>query len=412
MDNPTAFAEMRKLDEQAKKVPFGAYNETKASAEAMRIAYTARVKALEEDASGYFIKKNPAAAELFTAISAAQTPESKRMAADNYSRFMLAEQQRITKSNNVSLMPKQMVAQYADMFAGMSKDPEGATKIAKVLGDLQLTWGSNFPVVMEDLRKAKAISPAQVVVANLMTDPANRKISEKILMSSSQKPDDLKKISGYDDKKINAIEAKIRGSADFQKFSASLNGSFNGADIANDYLAAMTQAALYDKVNGGSKSELQIAHEVLGNNYSYGDGYRIPKRTMDGRTIDTDAVFVGAAKASSEQYLAQYDLVADPTLGLRKEDAQEQMLSVIKANYKWVNDSDAGLRLVSKTQDGGYSQVYRNENGSRAPIKLSWDELTGVGMALSLPQVRKEKEYKKPKWLEQNEKSKPLELWK
>lgn len=387
---PEIVSKLSSLSAELKNVDSNQYNEKLAEYNRISEAYTKRQKQLKEDGAGYVMGVNITAQEKFKQLAQNPSPET----ATEYANFMTAEQERINPGQPVSLLPKTMIDNYKNQFQSMSEDPKGAEKATATLGSLHKLWGNNFPLVVEEMRAAKAMSNSVYVVANMMGVNGNNYLAKEMLMADAYKSDDLKsKIPNAS----KSLEADINEEVikELKPFMKTMTDSYDGLDVANRYQDAIVKTVLFRSAMKGkySSSDVEdITKKVLLDHYNMEEGYRVPK-VAGKKQIDVDQVNSGVKNVLSESYLNNLEL-AYPNTGTRPEDAKQQYIAQIRYGGKLINAGDDGLRLVVPVKDSNeLNQVYRRgESGKMEPLVFSWAELQGLGIYSKLGTPSKQKE--------------------
>ena len=308
------------------------------------------MKQQQEDPSGYAAKYSAPVREAFAAAQQAGTPEAYKAYAD----ATVAEQRRLGVQS-----PKLLPDAAADQIAaGFNSQVAGGENAATLIEQQQEQWGSNFPLIAQQLGK-KLPPEAQVIATGLPKDVAERMASVAALTT-----DDLKK--GLDKGVATNVASAVQSA--MNPFAQSLQGQAGGVETFNTMYDAANKAALSYVRQGMTpeKAAQRVVNGMVNDKYDFFDTYRVPK------TLDTAAVKRGADRALAN--ISTDDLMMLPGIrGVPDDMNLEQLREAVIDGGQWVpNNDESGLSL---TLNG-----YRLLGKDGKPITRTWDELTTDGL--------------------------------
>lgn len=307
-------------------------------------------KQQQDDPAAYVARYSPTVRESFAAAQQAGTPEAYQAYADS----TIAEQRRLGVQSP-KLLPDAAADQIAASF---NSQVAGGENAATLIEQQQAQWGSNFPLIAQQLGK-KLPPEAQVIATGLPKDVAERMASVANISDA-----DLKKglDKGVATDVASAIATKMR------PFSQSLQGQAGGLSTYNTMYDAATKAALSYARQGmkPDKAAERVVSAMVGDKYDFFDTYRVPK------SLNTAAVSKGAERALAA--IKAEDLAILPGLrGVPESVNAEQLRQAVVDGGQWVpNNDESGLSL---TLNG-----YRLLGKDGRPITKTWDELTTEGL--------------------------------
>lgn len=307
-------------------------------------------KQQQDDPAAYVARYSPAVRESFSAAQQAGTPEAYQAYADS----TIAEQRRLGVQSP-KLLPDAAADQIAASF---NSQVAGGENAATLIEQQQAQWGSNFPLIAQQLGK-KLPPEAQVIATGLPKDVAERMASVANISDA-----DLKKglDKGVATDVASAIATKMR------PFAQSLQGQAGGLSTYNTMYDAATKAALSYARQGmkPDKAAERVVSAMVGDKYDFFDTYRVPK------SLNTAAVSKGAERALAA--IKAEDLAILPGLrGVPESVNAEQLRQAVVDGGQWVpNNDESGLSL---TLNG-----YRLLGKDGRPITRTWDELTTEGL--------------------------------
>lgn len=286
--------------------------------------------ALSKNPAGYVIKNDPSAADAFDQIQNLDPKDPEgimkaRLAAET----ILASQRKFGLSDaETRILPVETAATMAG-FIEPKPDQSGEEAVANIQAQAE-QWGPYWPKVWSEI--AGNVGDAGRMVA--VMDPSQNIAAARLIEANQQKDVLEKQTQGEIGTKIK--EAVTKSFAEF-------NETFAHGNALGEALRYQSQGELltrrYVAVDGMNPDDAaeRAYQETIGTVYDTSTGVRIPKR------FDVEDVVAGADMAVRN--LADIDPVSDD-LGAG-EQAQQQYLSSIKANHRWVNSPDGlGLSLL------------------------------------------------------------------
>lgn len=311
---------------------------------------TGLMKQQQDDPAAYVARYSPTVRESFAAAQQSGTPEAYQAYADS----TIAEQRRLGVQSP-KLLPDAAADQIAASF---NSQVAGGENAATLIEQQQAQWGSNFPLIAQQLGK-KLPPEAQVIATGLPKDVAERMASVANISDA-----DLKKglDKGVATDVASAIATKMR------PFAQSLQGQAGGLSTYNTMYDAATKAALSYARQGmkPDKAAERVVSAMVGDKYEFFDTYRVPK------SLNTAAVSKGAERSLAA--IKAEDLAILPGLrGVPESVNAEQLRQAVVDGGQWVpNNDESGLSL---TLNG-----YRLLGKDGRPITKTWDELTTEGL--------------------------------
>jgi hypothetical protein len=308
------------------------------------------MKQQQADPAAYAATYSGPVREAFAAAQQAGTPEAYKAYAD----ATIAEQRRLGVQSP-RLLPDAAADQIA---AGFNSQVAGGENAATLIEQQQAQWGSNFPLIAQQLGK-KLPPEAQVIATGLPKDVAERMASVASLSES-----ELKK--GLDKGVATNVEAAVQSS--MAPFAQSLQGQVGGIETFNTMYQAANKAALSYVRQGMApdKAAQRVVNGMVNDKYEFFGTYRVPK------SLDTAAVKRGASQALES--ISADDLMLLPGIrGVPDDVNLEQLREAVIDGGQWVpNNDESGLSL---TLNG-----YRLLGKDGKPITRTWDELTEQGL--------------------------------
>lgn len=308
------------------------------------------LKQQQNDPAAYVAQYSPAVRNAFATAQQEGTPEAYRAYAD----ATIAEQQRLGV-RSPKLLPDAAADQIA---AGFNSQVAGGENAATLIEQQQAQWGSNFPLVAQQLGK-KLPPEAQVIATGLPKDVAERMASVANVSEA-----DLKK--GLDKGVATNVATAVQSA--MNPFAQSLQGQAGGINTFNTMYEAANKAALSYVRQGMTpeKAAERVVNGMLNDKYDFFDTYRVPK------TLDTAAVKRGADQALAN--IAAADLMPLPGIrGVTDSANIEQLRQAVVDSGQWVpNNDESGLSLTLN----GYRLLGRDGK----PITRTWDDLTADGL--------------------------------
>lgn len=308
------------------------------------------LKQQQADPAAYVAQYSPTVRSAFAQAQQAGTPEAYKAYAD----ATIAEQRRLGVQS-----PKLLPDASADQIAaGFNSQVAGGENAATLIEQQQAQWGSNFPLIAQQLGK-KLPPEAQVIATGLPKDVAERMASVANISDA-----DLKK--GLDKGVATDVASAI--ATKMQPFAQSLAGQGGGLSTYNTMYDAATKTAL-SYVRQGMKPDKaaeRVVNGMVGDKYDFFGTYRVPK------SLNTAAVSKGAERALAS--IRAEDLAILPGLrGVPDGVNAEQLRQAVVDGGQWVpNNDESGLSL---TLNG-----YRLLGKDGQPITKTWDELTAEGI--------------------------------
>ncbi|ABY97661.1 MULTISPECIES: hypothetical protein [Pseudomonas] len=308
------------------------------------------LKQQQKDPAAYVAQYSPAVRNAYATAQQAGTQEAYKAYAD----ATIAEQRRLGVQS-----PKLLSDAAADQIAaGFNSQVAGGENAATLIEQQQEQWGSNFPLIAQQLGK-KLPPEAQVIATGLPKDVAERMASVANVTEA-----DLKK--GLDKGIATNVATAVQSA--MNPFAQSLQGQAGGINTFNTMYEAANKAALSYVRQGMTpeKAAERVVNGMVNDKYDFFDTYRVPK------TLDTAAVKRGADQALES--IAAGDLMPLPGIrGVTDSANIEQLRQAVVDGGQWVpNNDESGLSL---TLNG-----YRLLGKDGKPITRTWDELTADGL--------------------------------
>ncbi|QBF27154.1 hypothetical protein EXN22_16185 [Pseudomonas tructae] len=309
------------------------------------------LKEQQQDPAGYAARYSAPVRQALANAQQAGTPEAYKAYAD----ATIAEQSRLGVQ-----APKLLPDASADQIAAsFNSQVAGGENAATLIEQQQAQWGSNFPLIAQQLGK-KLPQEAQVIATGLPKD-----LSERMASVANLSEEDLKKGLG----KGVATNVSAAVQTAMAPFAKSLQGQAGGIETFNTMYNAAYKAALSYARQGGDpqKAAQKVVNGMVNDKYEFFDTYRVPK------ALNTAAVKRGAERAL--ELIDADDLALLPGLrGVPADVNLEQLREAVVAGGQWVpNNDESGLSL---TLNG-----YRLLGKDGKPITKTWDELTTEGLA-------------------------------
>lgn len=343
------------------------------------VAVQRRNAMLKQDAASYTVTKNPDVRKKFNALTnemqaAAQGEETNvPAAAQEYIMATAAEQEHMMGPlAPISPLPGPYVAQFKTDMANVERTPEGAQRAFNRLVTEANTWGSNWPMVLGQLQRQKAVT-GDMAAAARMTSQGKQAAGLTLVKASSIGMKEL--ISQIAAPGIKSrIEVEV--SAELADLKMTLDPQVGGDSQYSDMFGATNTLAAYYTSRGDDlfTAARKAATEVINSDYTFVGTYRVPQ--------DIDSGFVNFGAESILNSIDQYDLViADMPPGITDKDAKSMVVSVLQQGATWITNKDeTGLQLMRIEANGDYSAVFvRNDKGDIVPLTATWDDLVSEG---------------------------------
>jgi hypothetical protein len=310
-------------------------------------------KRLRDDPATYAMEASPRVQRAQAAMAKVlQTnPADTAAVVDFYARVQDAEQRRLGVASPKFLTDGQaaaVVQQFNDQAAG----GRGA---AKLVSDLESTWGRWWPQVYSQLAAAK-LPPAALVIPNMKDAGARTRLAEW----SAMKPADRDNLIAPADKATLTDKVLEQFSGAAASFMAQGGGGQRtiATVVEQANILAMGYRSQGKSIGDAAK---QAYDEVMGWKYEFTPTYRVPK--------EEQAELVQRGAEAALLALVNVKNLAPPTV----PGGDGMTLDAIATNATWVvNRDETGLRLTVRGQDGALYQVL---DGSGKPIDMTWSRL-------------------------------------
>ncbi|MFJ3117820.1 hypothetical protein ACIPI6_14895 [Pseudomonas protegens] len=308
------------------------------------------LKEQQQDPAGYAARYSEPVRQAFNNAQQAGTPEAYKAYAD----ATTAEQRRLGVQS-----PKLLPDSAADQIAaGFNSQVAGGENAATLIEQQQAQWGSNFPLIAQQLGK-KLPPEAQVIATGLPKDVAERMASVANLSEA-----DLKK--GLDKGVATNVATAVQSA--MNPFAQSLQGQVGGIDTFNTMYEAANKAALSYVRQGMApeKAAQRVVNGMVNDKYEFFSTYRVPK------SLNTEAVSRGANRSLAN--ITADDLMLIPGIrGVPEGVNLEQLRQAVVDGGQWVpNNDESGLSLTLN----GYRLIGKDGQ----PITRTWDQLTTEGL--------------------------------
>ena len=247
-----------------------------------------------------------------------------------------------------------------DSFANPPDPEKPADNMIAIIGGLQQRYGTFFPQVMQELRKAGMPGEA-IALAQVQNDPA---VSWRMARAVNATRNLLRKaVPGAEEMDKSVAE----GLAPFNRTLAGQNG--NSAAAAQQVQAAQLYAYQL-AAEGDSDPAGNAVRDLIGKHYTFSDTYRVPTGT------DADDVAAGARILLRD--LPVDRIMAESSLDPRLDAKTRQTLSgqVLKGRGVWLTTPDEKGLYLAYPAESGYVPA-KTVDGKT--ITYSWTALTQAG---------------------------------
>lgn len=330
----------------------------------------------EQDPSLAVLRSSPQVQASYRAFVDAlgnQDPTSRAAASQAFAASTLAEQQRL-EIRNPQVLSKDMVDSISKRFAEPAKDGQGVASIMRGIVD---DWGRYWPQVGKQL--SKSLPPGAVVIGLGIKPEAEAILGEALKL----KPEQLNQ--GIPETDIKDIKERVR--SEFEPLRQTLAWQGGGIETYDNYADSATTlaTALVQKGFKIKEAAEKAWESTVGFKYDFQSTWRVPKEILGG-TTSIPSIRTGA-EAARRDVTSEKPLLGDPVkllvptgdqrlAGVRPSDLEKQWRETVRDNGFWVTSpGDGGLSLYVKSGLG--AQPVLDESG--APIRRSWDQLSGIG---------------------------------
>lgn len=351
------------------------------SYEALKKAVLQRESQWKNDQLGYTMEVNPAVKSSYEAFQKNPTPSTAAQFAD----MARIAQKELSPTSIPSLIPAAEIGRFKTQMEAISTDPRGAKQATDLLQQEQMKWGKNWPYVVRDLVKGKALNDSQYVAASMVDDPNHKGLADDIVRSGAMTDKEITEALPSGNFKGISDNARVQAQSALGSFRNTFPQNVQGYRTYKAYEDTLTKLILY-KSAISSKDQTGLAKDLAGqivnNKYQFNETYRIPK-VIDGRPIEPTTIENGVENLRNK--LDKMNVIpVEDSAGLRPEDAKARYISAVKRHGMFLTLGDeSGVRLVDEKGADVYVQ---GEKGGRKQLSWTWADLKAEGV--SLPEGR------------------------
>ena len=343
------------------------YDAAKGAYDAAYQAYSSRRASAKADPGGNALSESPMVGAQYQSLMS-QGANASPADWQAWAKLSKTSQENMHPDIPAQILPKQMVDSLKQQLDTASTQPGGYAVQAATLEKYGTNFGSEWPMITNQLRKANALNDEQYVVSQFNpADQSKKLLAQDMLRASQQYGKESVKDGTMDKAARDEVRKGVINA--LEPFRSSLSGFQNRDEKYTSNVDAITSLTLYRQRNGSTDTAEDNVKAVLGNDYHFQGSYSIPKGTQ----YDPDKIQSSLSSVTSAIQDGKIPLRTPPNgLGLDDKQADAYHRSALRYKGQWVNTPDGkGVKLWDENQ-----AVVRDKTGN--PVAYSFDDLMNM----------------------------------
>lgn len=309
---------------------------------------------------------NPGVATAYAAFQANPTPDTFY----KYAQMSSSYQKFLEPGRVPSVLTNDMKQNAQEAINEIDRNPDpkvGPQTAVQKFGGMANLYGTMWPQIAGDLKKAGVFNGLQVIMADLSSRPSAAGYLEPLARASVS---DEKALENFHQVKKEDARTAVRG--EMEDLVGSMGNINNAPDILESYVDAASKVM---QITGKADAYSTVQAMFLDKFQFTGSNKTI--RVPRGAGLDADAIGHGSENVLSA--IDKHDLVIPPSAGsLGSINQKAAWIDAIKQNGVWFTKADGtGATLHDGSATG--NPVMETINGHQVPVTLNWAELQRLG---------------------------------